>query len=181
MHHANLFLGVLWVVGAYARYISSGDASQEESDSPVILSNVLRPPKDPSPLSPPRKDRRDNYPINCHIHNWPSASVKSIKDAYDWFYQLWAPFEADAQHCRRIACYGDSGVWLCADSLQYQNPNSVSIADAMNYLLNSNYGCLDKGNSSKVQGQYFTSDGWNVIVRGGEDCRVDAAEQPIFY
>ncbi len=93
------------------------------------------------------------YPINCHLHNWPSASVKSIKEAYSWFYQLWAPLEADAQHCRRIACFGVSGVWLCADSLDYQKPNSVKIADKMNELLDGDNGCLDKGDSSMVQGQ----------------------------
>ncbi|TGJ83353.1 hypothetical protein E0Z10_g5428 [Xylaria hypoxylon] len=99
------------------------------------------------------RNRRDTYPINCHLHDWPSASVDSIKQAYSWFYQLWAPLEADAQHCRRIACFGDSGVWLCADSLDYKNVNSVTIADKMNELLDGDNGCLDKGNKNLVQGQ----------------------------
>ncbi|RYC61808.1 hypothetical protein CHU98_g4417 [Xylaria longipes] len=121
------------------------------------------------------------YPINCHLHNWPSASVESIKEAYSWFYQLWAPLEADAQHCRRVACFGTSGVWLCADSLDYKSINSVKIADKMNDLLDGDHGCLDKDNSSMVQGQIFTSEEWNVLVRGGEDCSVDVPEQPLFY
>ncbi|KAI0542664.1 hypothetical protein GGR58DRAFT_496767 [Xylaria digitata] len=128
-----------------------------------------------------RKNRRDTWPINCHLHNWPSASVDSVKEAYSWFYDLWAPLEADAQQCRRIACFGESAVWLCADSLGYKNVNSVTIADKMNELLDGNNGCLDSGNKSMVQGQVFTHDGWCVLVRGGENCAVDAPEQPIFY
>ncbi|GAW15403.1 hypothetical protein ANO14919_048120 [Xylariales sp. No.14919] len=127
------------------------------------------------------RNRRDTYPINCHLHSWPSASVASIKQAYSLFYQLWAPLEADAQHCRRIACFGNSGVWLCADSLDYKNINSVVIADKMNELLDGDNGCLDRGNKNMVQGQVFTSEGWCVLVRGGEDCSVDPPEQPIFY
>ncbi|KAI0105728.1 hypothetical protein GGR51DRAFT_560201 [Nemania sp. FL0031] len=121
------------------------------------------------------------YPINCHIHNWPSADVDSIKQAYSWFYQLWAPFEADAQHCNRIACFGDSAVWMCADTLGFQSINSVRIADEMNDLLDGDHGCLDAGNKNKVEGMKFTSEGWSVVVRGGEDCSANVPETPIFY
>lgn len=34
---------------------------------------------------------------------------------------------------------------------------------------------------TKYYSQMFTSDGWNVIIRGGEDCTVEPPEQPIFY
>lgn len=78
--------------------------------------------------------------------------MDSIKQAYSWFYSLWAPLEADAQHCRRVACFGTSGVWLCADSLGFQTANSVVIADKMNDLLDGDHGCLDEGDKTKVQG-----------------------------
>ncbi|KAF2970506.1 hypothetical protein GQX73_g3045 [Xylaria multiplex] len=130
---------------------------------------------------PALADLYEQYPINCNLHNWPSASVDSVKEAYSWFYTLWSEMEADAQQCRRIACFGESAVWMCADSLGYKNVNSVTIADKMNELLDGNNGCLDKGNKSLVQGQIFTGDGWSVLVRGGENCSVDAPEQPIFY
>ncbi|KAI0862865.1 hypothetical protein F4860DRAFT_512462 [Xylaria cubensis] len=147
-----------------------------------ILTGLKRSPVVSATTVPPNASHGwKTYPINCHLHNWPSASVESVKEAYSWFYQLWAPLEADAQHCRRIACFGTSGVWLCADSLDYQNVNSVKIADKMNDLLDGDHGCLDKDNSNMVQGQVFTSEGWNVLVRGGEDCSVDVPEQPIFY
>ncbi|KAI0522105.1 hypothetical protein F5B22DRAFT_643128 [Xylaria bambusicola] len=139
-------------------------------------------PRDlPEPSGHRSQLARGQYPINCHIHGWPSASVDSIKQAYSWFYQLWAPLEADAQHCRRIACFGTSAVWLCADSLGFQKPNSVRIADEMNGLLDGDNGCLDKGDKTKVQGMVFTSEEWSVVVRGGEDCSVEPPEQPIFY
>ncbi|KAI1131013.1 hypothetical protein F5Y10DRAFT_234453 [Nemania abortiva] len=70
---------------------------------------------------------------------------------------------------------------MCADTLGYQNINSVRIADEMNDLLDGDHGCLDAGNKNLVQGQKFTSEGWNVLVRGGEDCSNDVPEMPIFY
>ncbi|KAI0975718.1 hypothetical protein F4678DRAFT_279587 [Xylaria arbuscula] len=183
MQFLKFIFGFIWVIAVYARYnryvvketsINSVDASVDDIVSPLV-------PGDEHKLPRTRVDRRDTYPINCHLHNWPSASVESIKEAYSWFYQLWSPLEADAQQCRRIACFGVSAVWLCADSLDYQNPNSVSIADKMNELLDGNDGCLDAGDSSMVQGQIFTTEQWSVLVRGGEDCSVDPGEQPIFY
>ncbi|KAI1299709.1 hypothetical protein F5Y03DRAFT_408659 [Xylaria venustula] len=183
MQYANFIFGLMWAIRACARYnrylaketsINSVDAPVDKATSPLVLGGELK-------LPGTRLDRRDTYPINCHLHDWPSASVESIKEAYSWFYQLWTPLEADAQHCRRIACFGVSAVWLCADSLDYQNPNSVSVADKMNELLDGNNGCLDAGDSSMVQGQIFTSEEWNVLVRGGEDCSVDPGEQAIFY
>ncbi|KAI0398670.1 hypothetical protein F4802DRAFT_603781 [Xylaria palmicola] len=173
MRHTNLALSLLWVVGAHARVtIYPGQDIPISSD--VSADGTALSPSD-------QITRRDTYPINCHQKNFPSASVDSIKKAYDWFYTLWAPLEADAQHCRRIACFDSSAVWLCADSLSYQNPNSVTIADKMNELLDGDYGCLDKGNPSMVQGQVFTSDEWSVLVRGGEDCSADVPEDGIFY
>ncbi|KAI8950402.1 hypothetical protein F4801DRAFT_590365 [Xylaria longipes] len=173
MLYKNLFLGLLLAVGACARYafMHRTSSSQDRPTPPRVFSESTRS----------ETTRRDTYPINCHLHNWPSASVESIKEAYSWFYQLWAPLEADAQHCRRVACFGTSGVWLCADSLDYKSINSVKIADKMNDLLDGDHGCLDKDNSSMVQGQIFTSEEWNVLVRGGEDCSVDVPEQPLFY
>ncbi|KAI1433705.1 hypothetical protein GGR50DRAFT_475142 [Xylaria sp. CBS 124048] len=163
-------LNILGAVGASARHIDSRDATLTESISSFIVRDEVvqnRP--------------RDTYPINCHLHNWPSASVDSVKQAYSWFYELISPLEADGQQCRRIACYGTSGVWLCADSLGYESPNSVTIADQMNDLLDGDHGCLDEDNKNMVQGQIFSSDGWSVLVRGGEDCSADVAEQPLFY
>ncbi|KAI3327182.1 hypothetical protein HD806DRAFT_385251 [Xylariaceae sp. AK1471] len=192
MRHANFLLGLLWVVGACARpgpdtieevERSSHDIFEAEAEaaSPLVLRDELEPPKGLSRSARSQKNRRDTYPINCHIHGWPSAEVASIKEAYSWFYQLWAPLGADAQQCRRIACFGTSGVWLCANSLDYKYPNSVTIADKMNELLDGDNGCLDEGNPSMVQGQVFTSDGWCVLVRGGEDCSVEPPEQGIIY
>ncbi|KAI1184200.1 hypothetical protein F5B17DRAFT_433841 [Nemania serpens] len=190
MQYSNFFIGLLCAAGAVAGsapYNALGSHALHvdvSADEPV--SSLTSRDKHEQPRSLPRsphiqKDRRDTYPINCHLHDWPSASVDSIKEAYSWFYQLWAPFEADAQQCRRIACFGTSGVWMCADSLNYQNINSVRIADEMNDLLDGDHGCLDAGNKNMVQGQIFTSEGWNVLVRGGEDCSVDVPEKPIFY
>ncbi|KAI0487361.1 hypothetical protein F4859DRAFT_464697 [Xylaria cf. heliscus] len=187
MLYSNILLGLLWAGSAYARYTSptiqntesiGHDASVDET---ISSQDQPMPPRDLSETTDTQIIRRDTYPINCHLHNWPSASVESIKEAYSWFYQLWAPLEADAQHCRRIACFGTSGVWLCADSLDFKKINSVTIADKMNDLLDGDHGCLDQDNSSMVQGQIFTSDAWNVLVRGGEDCSADVPEQPIFY
>ncbi|KAI0424029.1 hypothetical protein F5Y09DRAFT_354058 [Xylaria sp. FL1042] len=177
MRSLNFLLGLTWAVGIYATYnqyitegtaLNSHETPVDGSISPSVAGGWPKMPRN-------RINGRDTYPINCHLHNWPSASVGSIKEAYSWFYQLWAPLEADAQHCRRIACFGASAVWLCADSLDYQNPNSVTIADKMNDLLDGDHGCLDEGDSSMVQGQ------WSILVRGGEDCSVDPPEQPIFY
>ncbi|KAI0447213.1 hypothetical protein F4803DRAFT_500081 [Xylaria telfairii] len=187
MLYTNFLLGLLWAIGACARYAPqniqgahriSHDSSMDETISSRDQSKGL---VNPSESTRSQIDRRDTYPINCHLHNWPSASVDSIKEAYSWFYQLWAPLEADAQQCRRIACFGTSAVWLCADSLDYKNINSVRIADKMNDLLDGDHGCLDADNTSMVQGQVFTSEGWCVLVRGGEDCSADVPEQPIFY
>ncbi|KAJ8129190.1 hypothetical protein O1611_g4442 [Lasiodiplodia mahajangana] len=190
MRYANIFLGLLSVAeicarripdtAALARGINSG-ASIDEALSGSVSRDVSKLPTRLSRSAGSQNDRRDTYPINCHIHNWPSASVDSIKQAYSWFYQLWAPLEADAQQCRRIACFGDSAVWMCADTLGYQSINSVRIADQMNDLLDGDHGCLDPGNKNMVQGMKFTSEGWNIVVRGGEDCSTDAAEMPIFY
>ncbi|KAI1744557.1 hypothetical protein F4680DRAFT_405241 [Xylaria scruposa] len=187
MLHAKFLLGLLWAANACARYVPHSPQETQSIDDDTSVgemissSDSLTLQKDLSETTGSNTSRRDTYPINCHLHNWPSASVESIKEAYSWFYQLWAPLEADAQHCRRIACFGTSGVWLCADSLDYQNVNSVKIADKMNDLLDGDHGCLDKDNSNMVQGQVFTSEGWNVLVRGGEDCSVDVPEQPLFY
>ncbi|KAI0458460.1 hypothetical protein F5B21DRAFT_459792 [Xylaria acuta] len=187
MLYANSLLPLFWVVGACARYTSynlqatqsiNHDVSEEKT---ISSRDQPMPPRDLSDSPHGQTNRRDTYPINCHIHNWPSASVESVKEAYSWFYQLWAPLEADAQHCRRVACFDTSGVWLCADSLDYKNINSVKIADKMNDLLDGDHGCLDKDNPSMVQGQVFTSEEWSVLVRGGEDCSVDVPEQSIFY
>ncbi|KAI1423858.1 hypothetical protein F5Y12DRAFT_797899 [Xylaria sp. FL1777] len=188
--------------------ISGRDASVDEITSPRDPQDWPKLSRDPSQLRRNRVNRRDTvstymfllcvpvptkpwssypryrpskYPINCYLHNWPSASVESVRQAYSWFYQLWAPLEADAQHCRRVACFGVSAVWLCADSLGYQKPNSVKVADKMNELLDGNNGCLDAGNPRMVQGQVFTSEEWSVLVRGGENCSVEPLEQPIFY
>ncbi|KAI0875270.1 hypothetical protein GGS24DRAFT_499994 [Hypoxylon argillaceum] len=203
MQYANLFLGLLWAAGACARYApyavpetqaDNHDASIDETSSAPISRYCPQSPSSHWQSARDGNNRRDTnlpranpysnntqYPINCHLHNWPSASVDSIKQAYSWFYQLWAPLEADAQQCRRIACFGSSAVWLCADTLGYQSVNSVKIADEMNDLLDGNTGCLDKGNKNMVQGQKFTSAGWSVLVRGGEDCSADVPEKPIFY
>ncbi|KAI1819310.1 hypothetical protein F4861DRAFT_544039 [Xylaria intraflava] len=181
MRRANFLLGLLGVVGACARDTGRHDSSLVQS-APSLIAGDGPKPAEAFPRPPlTQRGPRDTYPINCHLHNWPSASVDSIKQAYSWFYQILTPLEADAQHCRRIACYGVSAVWLCADSLGYKSPNSMSIADKMNDLLDGDHGCLDPGNKDMVQGQAFTSDGWNVLVRGGEDCSVEAPEQPIFY
>ncbi|KAI0805441.1 hypothetical protein GGR55DRAFT_680999 [Xylaria sp. FL0064] len=183
MRSSNFLLGLTWAFGAYARYnrhIAKGFPTNgrgvpvDEASLPLVSDDWLKLPHN-------KMNRRDTYPINCHLHNWPSASVASIKEAYSWFYQLWAPLEADAQRCSRIACFGASAVWLCADSLDYQKPNSVKIADKMNDLLDGDNGCLDDGDSSMVQGQVFTTEEWSVLVRGGEDCSVDPPQQPIFY
>ncbi|KAI3340969.1 hypothetical protein F4824DRAFT_486847 [Ustulina deusta] len=172
MQYIKFLFGLIWAVGACARYnqyiaketqINNHDAPVDEISLPLVARDSPKPSRDLSQLPRNQVNRRDNYPINCHLHNWPSASVKSIKEAYSWFYQLWAPLEADAQHCRRIACFGVSGVWLCADSLDYQKPNSVKIADKMNELLDRDSGCLDKGDSSMVQGQYGILLGWTVM------------------
>ncbi|KAI1110381.1 hypothetical protein F5Y14DRAFT_365147 [Nemania sp. NC0429] len=187
MKYSNFFTSLLCAAGAVAGAVPY-DALAKHSLSSVHdpVSSLTPPDKPGPPSSLPRSprsknDRRDTYPINCHLHDWPSASVESIKEAYSWFYQLWAPFEADAQQCRRIACFGTSGVWMCADSLGYQNINSVTIADQMNNLLDGDHGCLDAGNKNMVQGQIFTSEAWNILVRGGEDCSIDVPEKPIFY
>ncbi|KAI1276380.1 hypothetical protein F5Y07DRAFT_366562 [Xylaria sp. FL0933] len=183
MRSLNFLLGLTWAIGVYARYnqhIAKGflangrGAPVDEISLPLGSGGGLK-------MSHNKINRRDTYPINCHLHNWTSASVESIKEAYSWFYQLWAPLEADAQHCRRVACFGASAVWLCADSLDYQKPNSVKIADKMNDLLDGDNGCLDEGDTSMVQGQVFTTEEWSVLVRGGEDCSVEPPQQPIFY
>jgi len=91
--------------------------------------------------------------MNCHIHDWPYADVAAIREAYSWFYDLVADLGADAQCCRRVACFDTSGVWVCADSLDYKYPNSVVIADTMNPLMDGDNGCLDPNDKTKVQGQ----------------------------
>lgn len=93
------------------------------------------------------------------MHNWPSASVASIQQAYSWFYQLATMLEADAQHCRRIACFGASAVWLCVDNIASLEAETISIADEMNKLLDGDYGCLDAGDKSMVQGMVSFSFG----------------------
>ncbi|KAI0187976.1 hypothetical protein EV127DRAFT_513267 [Xylaria flabelliformis] len=163
MLYANFLLGLLWAADAYARYalhsLQEIQSIDDDTSMGEMISSLdsLALQRDLSETTSSKTNRRDTYPINCHLHNWPSASVESIKEAYSWFYQLWAPLEADAQHCRRIACFGTSGVWLCADSLDYQNVNSVKIADKMNDLLDGDHGCLDKDNSNMVQGQVSTA------------------------
>ncbi|KAK5627036.1 hypothetical protein RRF57_002751 [Xylaria bambusicola] len=169
MRFQTLIFGLACGIGVWAR---------NKQHVSVDMGHSVKEIPSPAPRS---QLARDQYPINCHIHDWPSASVESIKEAYSWFYQLWAPLEADAQHCRRIACFGMSAVWLCADSLGFQKPNSVRIADEMNGLLDGDNGCLDKGDKTMVQGMVFTSEEWSVLVRGGEDCSVELPEQPIFY
>ncbi|KAI0203285.1 hypothetical protein F4808DRAFT_418078 [Astrocystis sublimbata] len=173
MLYTNILLGLIWAGSARARYTSRNVQESRSIDHGSSVNDAV--------TARDQLSARDTYPINCHIHDWPSASVESIKGIYDWFYQLWAPFEADAQQCRRIACQGTSAVWMCADSLDYQNINSVRIADKMNDLLDGDHGCLDKDNKDLVQGMVFTTESWNIVVRGGEDCSVDVPEQPIFY
>ncbi|KAI1361232.1 hypothetical protein F5Y08DRAFT_348128 [Xylaria arbuscula] len=134
MHYRNILFGLTYGIGAYAGNAPHGQVN-----------------------------RRDTYPINCHLHGWPSADVDSIKQAYSWFYELWAPLEADAQQCRRVACFGTSAVWLCADSLGFKKENSVKIADKMNDLLDGDHGCLDAGDKTKVQGMQFTGEEWRLV------------------
>ncbi|KAI1178870.1 hypothetical protein F4777DRAFT_593543 [Nemania sp. FL0916] len=186
-------LASLWVVGAASKavpdtvpqaQVGHGDAFRGEAPAPSVVRNnqrqTTRLPQSLLGQNDPRAVR-DTYPINCYLHDWPGAAVESIKQAYSWFYQIASPLEADAQHCRRVACYGSSAVWLCADSLDHKSINSIRIADEMNKLLDGDHGCLVNGNKNVVQGQVFTSEEWNVLVRGGEVCTVDVPEAGIFY
>ncbi|KAI8627026.1 hypothetical protein F5Y19DRAFT_444041 [Xylariaceae sp. FL1651] len=139
----------------------------------------------PRPKGPRRsasnEQRRGFYSLNCHIHNWPSAAVAPLHDAYSWMYQLESELSASGQQCHRYWCKDCAAVWLCNENLGWIGKNSIVIADHMNALFDGDNGCLDKGNSNMVQGQVSDSEGWSVLVRGGEDCSVDPGEQPIFY
>ncbi|KAI1818513.1 hypothetical protein GGS20DRAFT_594455 [Poronia punctata] len=193
MRYTRVLFGFTWVVAGAVAGQSATTASSVKhpilddttSEANIIDSSSLIQSEQTSPNPKKKKKkknlRRDSWPMNCHIHNWPSASVSSIKQAYSWFYEIASDLGADAQQCRRIACFDSSAVWFCADSLDYKYPNSVLIADTVEPLLDEDYGCLDAGDKNMVQGQMFTSDGWCVLVRGGENCAVEVPEQPIFY
>ncbi|GAP89958.2 hypothetical protein SAMD00023353_4400670 [Rosellinia necatrix] len=111
MQQTQLLLTLLWIAGAYASHgRSQAPASLRDERSTAIDDAVAQrtPRRDPRAQG----NSRDTYPINCHLHDWPPAAVASVREAYAWFYELWAPLEADAQRCRRAACFGRSAVWL---------------------------------------------------------------------
>ncbi|KAJ2987010.1 hypothetical protein NUW58_g4741 [Xylaria curta] len=123
----------LGVVGAGAKSIGSPRVQAGAASALDPLVGVIDLPisdhdsEERRALSHSQTNRRSE--IHCHLKNWESASVDSIKEAYSWFYSLVAPMDVSAQHCHRIACFGTSGVWLCADDLAAQTVNSVPIAD----------------------------------------------------
>ncbi|KAF9880319.1 hypothetical protein CkaCkLH20_02273 [Colletotrichum karsti] len=80
---------------------------------------------------------------------------------------------AGPANCGRVSCQNNTGIWWCNDATTPRELNSFAdIADGAQRVVSS---CKDKldanqGDGMTVSGQAFHKDGWNVVVRGGDDC-----------
>ncbi|KAJ0152142.1 hypothetical protein CTA2_252 [Colletotrichum tanaceti] len=84
---------------------------------------------------------------------------------------------AGPANCGRVSCRHDTGIWWCNDAEDSKELASFAdIADGAQRVLDK---CLDKqdakqGEGMTVSGQAFHKDGWNVVIRGGDDCENSA-------
>ncbi|KAI1328178.1 hypothetical protein F5Y16DRAFT_161548 [Xylariaceae sp. FL0255] len=107
----------------------------------------------------------------CNVQGWPPAPVPPLREfAYPQFYGNNNMISISAQKCRQAWCGYSAAVFICNNNLGFVEVNAEVAADHMNMLLDGNTGCLEPYNNSLAQGQVFNAEGWNLIVRGDDEC-----------
>ncbi|KAI1258480.1 hypothetical protein F5Y18DRAFT_434249 [Xylariaceae sp. FL1019] len=117
-------------------------------------------------------EARQSYRTLCNVQNWPSAPIDILKtQAYHDLYAGAAePLIVSIGMCLQQWCGGGAALWVCNDGPYFVQANKMVIADMMNNCIDA---CPDPKNSSISQCQIFpedTSNNYNIIVRGDNDC-----------
>ncbi|KAF3762554.1 hypothetical protein M406DRAFT_264296, partial [Cryphonectria parasitica EP155] len=117
-------------------------------------------------LSSSPAEETGDIPTNyyCNVPGWSQCSISSV---FTGMYYLDGisghPTNGPGPgNCGRVSCSYDAAIWWCNDNsvsktLDYFGMISGGVADVLKH-------CEDSL-ASKVKGQQFFNDGWNVIVR----------------
>ncbi|KAK0747638.1 hypothetical protein B0T21DRAFT_354791, partial [Apiosordaria backusii] len=89
------------------------------------------------------------------------AEITNIRKGADYLYHLpdKARIGPGPNHCDRVSCSWNSGIFLCNNNPSTKEMEWKQIADAAELLLDK---CGDDG---VVKGQVDFKDNWNVVVR----------------
>ncbi|KAK6211383.1 hypothetical protein QIS74_10647 [Colletotrichum tabaci] len=132
-------------------------------------------------IATPAIERRavftDEKPTLCH--NFGEGNRTAVHVGIDYLRTVVGRPQngAGPANCGRVSCRHDTGIWWCNDAKSSKELESFAdIADGAQRVLDK---CLDKldakqGDGKTVSGQAFHKDGWNVVIRGGDDCENSA-------